>query len=173
MYSITPIGSTPVVAISGVKNSGKTTLIAALLPHLTASGLKVAVIKHDGHTFTPDVSGTDTCRHRAAGAYATAIFDGTHYQLVKAMPVDETALIPLFPEADLILLEGFKHSPWPKLELVRAGNSAQSVCDPSTLLGLVTDLPLTVPHVPLIPFGDVTTVAALILQYARGDGDHA
>ena len=108
-----------VVAVSGVKNSGKTALIEAMLPHLTAAGLRVAVIKHDGHRFLPEPLDTDTGRFLAAGAWGTAIFDGEKYKVVRREAVDEAALIAQFPEADLILLEGFKYSAWPKLEVVR------------------------------------------------------
>lgn len=65
---------TQIFAISGVKNSGKTTLITRLLPILSGQGLLVATIKHDGHDFNADVPGTDTYRHFHAGAYGTAIF---------------------------------------------------------------------------------------------------
>ena len=57
-----------VLAVSGVHNSGKTTLLEKLLPVLRSRGLKVGVIKHDGHDFTPDVPGTDSYRLREAGA---------------------------------------------------------------------------------------------------------
>ena len=57
-----------VLAVSGVHNSGKTTLLEKLIPLLRARGLKVGVIKHDGHDFTPDVPGTDSYRLREAGA---------------------------------------------------------------------------------------------------------
>ena len=57
-----------VLAISGVHNSGKTTLLEKLLPVLRSRWLKVGVIKHDGHDFTPDVPGTDSYRLREAGA---------------------------------------------------------------------------------------------------------
>ena len=155
------------VAVSGVKDSGKTTLIEEMLPLLAAAGLNTAVIKHDGHSFLPDPPGTDTGRFMAAGAWGTAIFDGEKYKVVKRRSVDEDALISLFPEADLILLEGFKHSPWPKLELVREGNSASPVCDPATLLALVTDLPIQLPGVPRLPFGDAAGAAAVILNYVN------
>ena len=72
-----------VVAVSGVKNSGKTALIEAMLPHLTAAGLRAAVIKHDGHSFLPDDPATDTGRHLAAGACGTALFDGEKCRVVK------------------------------------------------------------------------------------------
>ena len=152
-----------VVAVSGVKNSGKTTLIEAMLPHLTAAGLNVATVKHDGHTFLADPEGTDTGRHMAAGAWGTAIFDGEKYKVVRRGKVDENDLIDRFPDADLILLEGFKHSHWPKLEVVRRGNSDAPVCDPSTLLALVTDLPLSLPNVPTLPLGDGKAAARLLL----------
>lgn len=156
-----------VVAVSGVKNSGKTTLIESMLPHLTAAGLAVAVIKHDGHSFLPDDPATDTGRHLAAGACGTALFDGEKCRVVKRGSFDENDFIPLFPEADLILLEGFKGSRWPKLELVRTGNSDCSVCDPATLLALVTDLPLSIPGVPVVPFGDACGAAQVILDYMQ------
>ena len=72
-----------VLAVSGVKNSGKTALIARILPVLTSYGLKVATIKHDGHDFEADVPGTDTWQHMAAGAYGTAIFSTQKYMVVK------------------------------------------------------------------------------------------
>ena len=159
-----------VVAVSGVKNSGKTTLIAAMLPHLTAAGVRTAVIKHDGHSFAADTPGTDTWRHLAAGACGTAVFDGEKFQLVRRAPVTEADLIPLFPDAGLVLLEGGKDSPRPKLELVRAGNSAAPVCDPATLLALVTDLPIALPGVPRVPFGDGAAAAGVILHYLREEG---
>ena len=61
-----------VLAVSGVHNSGKTTLLEKLLPVLRSRGLKVGVIKHDGHDFTPDVPGTDSYRLREAGAEGVA-----------------------------------------------------------------------------------------------------
>lgn len=155
----------PVVAVSGVKNSGKTALIVAMLPHFTAAGVRVAVIKHDGHSFKADSPGTDTDKHLRAGACGTAIFDSGKYKVVRQVQADEHDLIPCFPDADLILLEGFKYSAWPKLELVRAGNSEASVCDPDTLLALVTDLELSLPGVPRVPFGDGLAAAEVILEY--------
>ena len=162
----------PVVAVSGVKNSGKTALISAMIPLLAAAGVKTAVIKHDGHSFPPDSPGTDTDKHLSAGACGTAIFDSGKFKLVRPVPVEAEALIPLFPDADLILLEGFKHSRWPKLELVRTGNSSAPVCPPDTLLALVTDLPLTCPGVPTIPFGDARAAADVILTYMHRRENH-
>ena len=87
------MGKPLVIAVSGVKNSGKTTLIEAMLPLLAEAGLRVAVIKHDGHCFDPDPPGTDTGRFMAAGAAGTAIFDGEKFKVVKKQPVMEDVLI--------------------------------------------------------------------------------
>ena len=98
-----------IFAISGVKNSGKTTLICRLLEIFKDKGLKVAVLKHDGHDFVPDVPGTDTYCQLQSGAYGTAVFSAGKYMLVKQQPqISEKELAEFFPEADLILLEGFK-----------------------------------------------------------------
>lgn len=164
-----------VVAVSGVKNSGKTTLIEGMLPHLIAKGLTVAVIKHDGHSFESDPPGSDTGRHFQAGACGTAIFDGEKVKVVRRSREGEQSLFACFPEADLILLEGFKSSLWPKLELVRRGNSQEPVCDPATLLALVTDLELGLPGVKTLCLNDARGAAALVAEYVkeqRGSGEH-
>ena len=110
--------SVPVIfAISGEKNSGKTTLIEAVLPILAERGYRVAVIKHDGHSFEPDVSGTDTRRFFDAGAIGTAVFDSEKFMLVKRQSVNVRQLFEAFPDADLILIEGLKDSGYAKLRL--------------------------------------------------------
>lgn len=160
------------MAISGIKNSGKTTLITALLPRLAGYGLRVAVIKHDGHSFVPEIPHTDTAKHLEAGAIGTAVVDREKCKVVRYGSFTEENLIPLFPDADLILLEGFKHSSWPKVEVVRAGNSAEPVCDVDTLLALVTDLPLAIPGIPTLPQDDSAALAALLADYVKGRAPH-
>lgn len=130
-----------IFAISGVKNSGKTTLICKLLEIFKEKGLRVAVVKHDGHDFEPDVPGTDTYRQLKAGAYGTVVFSAEKYMVVKQQPeLSEAEWVKFFPEADLILLEGFKYSSYPKLEIVRKGNSAASVCNSEKLMAIATNL---------------------------------
>ena len=107
-----------VLAVSGVHNSGKTTLLEKLLPVLRSRGLKVGIIKHDGHDFTPDVPGTDSFRLREAGAEGVAVYSGTRYLLTEEFRLTEQDLLALFERHgyDLVLLEGFKSSGWPKIE---------------------------------------------------------
>lgn len=152
-------------AVSGVKNSGKTSLIADLIPILTGRGLKVATIKHDGHEFVPDVPGTDTYVHMQAGAYGTAIFSGEQYMVIKKETgVTEERLREQFPEADLILLEGFKHSKYPKIEIVREGNSKENICSPENLVAVISDFePICHKAVPIIDLADKERIAETIL----------
>ncbi|KNZ43368.1 molybdopterin-guanine dinucleotide biosynthesis protein B [Acetobacterium bakii] len=155
------------LAISGVKNSGKTTLITKLIPELVKLDLKIATIKHDGHGFSADHEDTDTYRHKASGAYGTAVFSNTKYMLVKDMPqCNEAMLIQSFPEADLILLEGFKLSGYPKIEIIRSGNSQTSVCDADTLIAMVTDLPLMAKsEVPVFGLNDIDLIAQFVYEW--------
>lgn len=159
-----------IFAISGVKNSGKTTLITRLLPLFAGQGLKVATIKHDGHDFNADVPGTDTYRHFQAGAYGTAIFSDSKYMVVKQQPhLREEQLMEFFPETDLILLEGFKTCPYRKIELIRKGNSLKSVCEGYNLSAIATNLPpgeieRIDPTIPLLDLNDPEKIASYILK---------
>lgn len=160
------------IAVSGVKNSGKTTVLERLVAALTVNGVKIAVIKHDGHRFSPDRPGTDTWRQLKAGAVGAAVFDGEKFQAVSRTQVTEEELFLLFPQVDLILLEGFKTSRWPKIEVVRAGNSSGPVCDPKDLIALVTDLPLTLPGIPILDPDDTEGLAGLVLRrLLKGEED--
>ena len=161
-----------IVAISGIKNSGKTTLICRLLEIFKEKGLRVAVLKHDGHDFEPDVPGTDTYRQLQAGAYGTAVFSKGKYMLVKQQPqISEKEVMEFFPEADLILLEGFKYSTYPKIEIVRKGNSAESVSNPERLMAIATNLDaeereaLSISEdVPLFELDNAKSIAEFILS---------
>ncbi|MEE1313704.1 MAG: molybdopterin-guanine dinucleotide biosynthesis protein B [Lachnospiraceae bacterium] len=104
-----------VYAVSGYKNSGKTTMIIRLIKELTSRGYKVAVIKHDGHDFESDVPGTDSWKHQKAGAYGTAVFSQNRLLITKECTgICEKELMKAFPEADIIIIEGLKYSHYPK-----------------------------------------------------------
>jgi molybdopterin-guanine dinucleotide biosynthesis protein B len=158
-----------VIAVSGLKNSGKTTLIEALIPLLAAHGLRTAVIKHHGHGFedkVPDKPGTDTYRFLEAGAYGTVIYDDATMMCVKREAMTATGLVSLFENADIVFLEGAKDEPVPRIEMLRAGHPVTS--DPATLLCAVVEADMETPPlpdgVPVILFGDFAAVAALLAE---------
>mgnify|MGYP000078488012 FL=1 len=86
-----------------------------LIPELIHRGLKVATVKHDGHSFEPDSPGTDSYRFWQAGVSASIVYDNDKYSVVKREPLQESAIAGLVGDADLVLLEGFKWSDHPKL----------------------------------------------------------
>ena len=86
-----------ILAVCGVKNSGKTTLIQKLIPLLQNQGLKVAAVKHDGHDFEPDVPGTDSHSFWKAGAVGTAIFSDSKYMIIRKKKMSYEQIGELFP----------------------------------------------------------------------------
>ncbi len=124
-------------AVSGYKNTGKTTLITKLIPILQERGCQVAVIKHDGHDFESDVPGTDSFCHKKAGAYGTAVFSKNRFSVTKeCKDITEKELALLFPEADIILLEGFKNSEHPKYVC----NYPEEVPEPKEVADIIMSL---------------------------------
>lgn len=131
---------TPALAVSGRKNTGKTTLLEGLVKSLSSAGIRTAVIKHDGHEFESDVPGADSRRLKEAGAYGAVVYSATKFALVKEeRGLEARDFFSCFPEADIILLEGQKDSDYPKLETVRKEISLVPVCRPETVLAYVSD----------------------------------
>lgn len=129
-----------VIVVCGVKNSGKTTLLVKIVEELTGRGIKVAVIKHDGHDFTCDIEGTDSYRMKEAGAYGTAVVSDSRVFIHKTGTGEtEEELIQMFPEADIIFIEGMKESSYPKIEVIREGISTIPVSNPKGRFLIVTD----------------------------------
>ena len=131
-----------VIAVCGVKNSGKTTLLTKLVSAYSSKGLKVAVIKHDGHDFACDIPGTDTFRFTESGAYGTAYFSDKR-MFIHRVGTGETEreLLGCFPEADIIFIEGRKDSEYRKIEVIRSGISDIPASNPKGRFLIVTDLP--------------------------------
>ncbi|WP_438767185.1 molybdopterin-guanine dinucleotide biosynthesis protein B [Kushneria sp. TE3] len=138
---------TPLLGIAAWSGTGKTTLLEALLPALRARGLKVAVIKHAHHDFDVDVPGKDSHRLRMAGATPMLVASGKRFALMMETPGQEEPCLPTLLDQvlklspDLVLIEGFKQWPLPKLELYRevVGKSLRAFEDPWVRAVATTD----------------------------------
>lgn len=117
----------PAVAVVGRHNSGKTTLIERLIAELTGRGLDVGSIKHHSHRgFDIDIPGKDSYRHRAAGASETVIAAPGQVARIKTVEdeVECSELVRSMPNHDIIVVEGYRKSGLPTIEIMRSGNEA-------------------------------------------------
>lgn len=156
-------GTPPMVAVTGWSGSGKTTFLEKLLPVLTAKGLRVAVIKHDAHGFQMDTPGKDTTRLAAAGAVCTAISGPNGWAVLGQEEITPEDFRPKLPSVDIIILEGFKHAPLPKIEIHRRAMGKPLITHDGTLLAAVTDDPLDTPA-PQLGLEDADECARLICK---------
>lgn len=114
-----------VFGISGSSGSGKTTLLDQLIPRFVASGLRVAGVKHTHHGFDPDTPGKDSWRMREAGCANVVLVGARHLTLMRHYPetvpspelADALGVLPA--DTELVLVEGYKRSDFPKIEVFR------------------------------------------------------
>jgi molybdopterin-guanine dinucleotide biosynthesis protein MobB len=152
----------PVYSIIAFSNTGKTTLLEKLIPELKHRGYRVAVVKHDAHEFDVDHEGKDSWRLTKAGAEVTAVASQTKAVVMenRFVPIDE--LIDRIKDVDIILTEGYKHGPWPKIALQRRDNGKPLPLPPEDCLAIMTDVPVETktPHMGL---DDISKLADVII----------
>jgi molybdopterin-guanine dinucleotide biosynthesis adapter protein len=116
----------PLVGIAGWKKSGKTTLTTRLVAEFTRRGLRVATIKHAHHNFQIDDAETDSARHRKAGASQVAVVSAKRWALITELgsqdEPDFAEVIAKLVPCDLIVVEGYKTQPIPKIEARRTAS---------------------------------------------------
>ncbi|QOR38675.1 molybdopterin-guanine dinucleotide biosynthesis protein B [Billgrantia diversa] len=142
----------PLLGIAAWSGTGKTTLLEKLLPRLTARGLHTAVIKHAHHGFDVDQPGKDSHRLRQAGAAPMLVASRARWAMMMETPEQEEADLAQLIETlrpqrpDLVLVEGFKAWPMPKLELYReeVGKTLRVAEDP-WVKAVASQPPLNVP----------------------------
>jgi molybdopterin-guanine dinucleotide biosynthesis protein B len=158
----------PILSVVGRSNSGKTTLLEKLVRELTRRGRRIGTIKHHFHgPVEVDVPGKDSWRHKQAGARTVALSapDALFVlgDVTGEWTLDAIAHLALF-EVDLILTEGFKSGPMPKIEVNRAAQEMPLLCGPAdNLVAVVTDRDLTLP-IPRFSLDAVRPLADFIEQ---------
>lgn len=162
----------PVFGLAGWSGAGKTQLAEALISHFADAGYKVATIKHAHHAFDADIEGKDSWRHRKAGAgqvlvasrYRSALF--TEYQEPAEPKLDE--LLAQLGPTDLVLVEGFKSAPIPKIEIWRAAvEKPQLFAQDSHIIAVASDAPVEGCSLPQFNLSDISAIADFILQSLR------
>jgi molybdopterin-guanine dinucleotide biosynthesis protein B len=160
-----------IIGLAGWSGSGKTTLITRVIPYLTARGLRVSTLKHAHHAFDIDQPGKDSHSHRLAGASEVLVASSVRYALVHELRGESElklgALLAKLSPVDLVLIEGYKREPHPKIEVYRAalGKSLLHPDDPA-IVAVASDAPLSAAHIPVIDLNDIERIADILLEHA-------
>jgi molybdopterin-guanine dinucleotide biosynthesis protein B len=151
-----------VFGVTGWKNAGKTTLIERLIAEFVRRGWTVATVKHAHHDVDIDRPGTDSFRHRAAGATEVALVGGLRYAIMREQeePTLAEVLARLAP-ADLVLIEGYKREPHPKIE-VRAGAGEPLAAGDPGIVAIAADMQPAEKHLPWFRRDDIAGIADFI-----------
>lgn len=158
-----------VIGFAGWSGSGKTTLVEQVIALLEARGLAVSLIKHAHHEFDIDYPGKDSFRHRHAGCREVLVTSAKRWAVMHELrgrpelKLSE-ALAQLSP-CDLVLVEGFKHEPIPKIEIYRAAiGKPQLFPNDPHVIAVASDGPLAT-TLPQLDISDPVAVAAFIVAW--------
>lgn len=157
-----------VFGISGWKNSGKTGLAVRIVTELTERGFRVSTIKHAHHDFDIDKVGADSWRHRQAGAHEVTIVSGTRFAIMHELrgapePSFDDILARIAP-CDLVLIEGYKYEPVPKIEARRLESANREPLAPSDphIIAIAADHAVTETSLPVFDLDDTKTIVDFI-----------
>lgn len=161
-----------VFGICGWKNNGKTTMTTRLVTEFVSRGLQVSTIKHAHHRVDVDHPGTDSYKHREAGAREVLLAGGQRYAVMHEYrgnePLEVDQLIDRLSPCDLVLVEGFKFATHPKLEVHR-GEAARDLIahtDPHVVV-LASDSEIDSLGRPRFALDDVEGIADFIWEYVQ------
>ncbi len=158
-----------IFGLAGWSGSGKTTLLAAIIPELAVRGLSVSTIKHAHHDFDIDRPGKDSWRHRQAGASEVMVASARRWALMHelrgaAEPMLDELVARLSP-VDLVIVEGYKRHPHPKLEVHRPSLGKPLLYpDDPYIVAIASDEPFAAP-LPLLSLADPAAVAGFMLDH--------
>ncbi|MCY4470562.1 MAG: molybdopterin-guanine dinucleotide biosynthesis protein MobB [Thiotrichales bacterium] len=167
----------PILGFAAWSGTGKTTLLRRLLPILARRGIRVGMIKHAHHDFDVDTPGKDSYELRKAGAAQMLISSRRRWALMVERPVDrepplDEVLLELDQELlDLILVEGFKHERFPKIELHRP-SFGRPLLHPrdDTIVAIATDAPLETPvSLPMLDLNSTDAIASYVIDTMIAD----
>ncbi|NOE27628.1 molybdopterin-guanine dinucleotide biosynthesis protein B [Ruegeria sp. HKCCD6157] len=157
-----------VYGVTGWKNAGKTGLMERLVAEITSRGFTVSTVKHAHHSVDVDQPGTDSHRHRVAGASEVLLASGQRIALMQELrgapepPLAE--LLARLSPVDLVLIEGFKREDHPKIEAYRAAaGHALMAPEDATIRAVASDTPLDLDR-PVYDLDDSAGIADFILK---------
>ncbi|WJW74760.1 molybdopterin-guanine dinucleotide biosynthesis protein MobB [Thiohalobacter sp. IOR34] len=161
----------PVLGFAAFSGTGKTTLLTRLLPQLCERGLRIGMIKHSHHDFDIDIPGKDSYRLRKAGASQMLVASSRRWALITETPGREEASLAEMigrldrSTLDLILVEGFRHERFPKIELHRAATGRPLLHpDDDSIIAVASDVALAT-ALPQLDLDDVAAIADFVDRF--------
>ena len=163
----------PIIGLSAYSGTGKTTLLKQLIPLLKSKGLKIAVIKHAHHHFDLDRPGKDSYELRKSGAAHTIICTTTRMAAISEFdsPDEEPSLQAIVDtldarKFDILLVEGYKHLAFAKIELHRAAmNKPYLYPEDPCIIALARDVaPSEKLSIPLLDINNPEEIAEFIYE---------
>lgn len=156
----------PIVSFVAYSGTGKTTFLERLIPKLKARGLKIAIVKHDGHRFEIDHEGKDSDRFTKAGADVTGLISSEKAVLMENRQTDPEEFLKKIDGVDLILTEGFKQGPWPKIMLHRKGTGKPMPLLPEECLAVISDVEI-LGCKNVFPLEEIEKTADFLFRYIQ------
>ncbi|MEM9278811.1 MAG: molybdopterin-guanine dinucleotide biosynthesis protein B [Pseudomonadota bacterium] len=155
--------------IAGWKNSGKTSLVSALVTEISSRGLIVSTIKHAHHAFDLDTQGTDSFKHREAGAKEVMLVSANRWALQHELRgADEPCfqdMISKMAGCDLILVEGYKREAIPKIEIIGPDNMHEHIWpNDQKIKAIACDTSLNGCDLPQFERSQISDIADFILK---------
>lgn len=156
-----------VIGIAGWKNSGKTTLTERLVGELTARGWRVSTIKRAHHEADVDRPGTDSHRHRLAGAREVLLVTAARWALMHEVrdegEPDLDAMLAHLSPCDIVLVEGYKHGSHPKIETRRRDARDRSpLPGDANVIAIAADYPSTDEGLPSFGLDEIAAIADFV-----------
>lgn len=170
----------PLIGFCAFSGTGKTTLLTKLLPLLREQGLRVAVVKHAHHAFEMDHPGKDSYELRKSGADCCVVVSRKRVAVLEEFreerpePRLADALNNIDPQRfDLVVVEGFKHEPYPKIELHRPSLGRPLLCSgDGNVIAVASDAPLVMTRdVPLLDLNDPAGIRDFVLERLQIKGE--
>jgi molybdopterin-guanine dinucleotide biosynthesis protein B len=153
----------------------KSELVRRLVVELTGRGLRVSTIKRVSDAVDLERQGSGTWKHRVAGAEEVMIASASRFALMREMPRDTQepdvgSLLARMAPVDIVLLDGFRRSDYPKMGVIQTGQDrAQFAADDPMVLAVTSEAPVTAP-VPGFPLADISGIGDFVMAHAVAAG---
>jgi len=165
----------PVLGLAAFSGTGKTSLLKKLIPLLKAKGFRVGLVKQSHHDFEIDQPGKDSYELRKAGATQTLLTSPYRWALIHEHETPaETPLVEILSKMDvtaldIILVEGFKNTSFPKIELNRIDVGKPLLYpDDDSIIALATDSQHNKHNIPVLNINHIEGILDFICNYASG-----